>query len=346
MALFCNQPPTILVDELELGLTDNHALANAFGIDKFMARDPENPVDRLSCTMAAMARTSDTILASGTLFEDVWLGLCGTFAQIWNCNQLRRIQSGPSDSQQHAIQRQAVMHRLEVWQRRLQGLADLTNEPVRSGGPTNCLLRTYRGEEDTNTPGWEHIVKDRISIHLFNVNLFYHLLGLHSSADIKTMAAMTLGSWSMTGAPPAKPDAMADERIGRWSLTPEGRLGVLHALHLLETYQSSPGVPGQQALDPIGLVALATAGTVMCCWIHSGRIVCHCGEENLPNLLVDVVSAENRWVRYGGAVAVDGTPLCICSSTTWMARFARILAQRGRGWGVVDDMVQRWQVSS
>lgn len=345
MALFCNQPPTILVDELELGLTDTHALANAFGIHKFMAREPEDPIDRLSCTMAAMARTSDTILVSGTLFEDVWLGLCGTFAEIWNCNQLRRIQSRPSDSQQHTIQRQAVMHRLEAWKLRLQGLADLMVEPVKNVEAANRLLRIYRGEEDTHTPGWEKIVRNRIATHIFNVNLFYHLLGLHCSADIQSMTAMTLGSWSMTGTPPAKPDVMADERIARWSVTPEGRLAVLHALHLLKIYEGSTAVAGQQSMDPIGLVALATAGTVLCCWIHSDRIVCRCNDPNVPELLVDVVSAANGWVQYGGAITVDGTPLCVCSSTTWMARFAGVLAQRGRDWGVIDDLVQRWQSS-
>lgn len=343
MALFCNQPPMILVDELELGLTDTHALANAFGIDKFMARDPEDPIDRASCTMAAMARNADTILVSGTLFEDVWLGLCGTFAQIWNCNQQRRIQCGAGDFQKHAAQRRVVMHQLEAWKLRLQGIADLVIEPVRDVEAANRLLRIYRGEEDTNTPDWENIVKDRIAANLFNANLFYHLLGMHCTSDIKTLTAMTLGSWSMTGFPAANPDAMADERTGRWSITPEGRLAVLHAIHLLKIYASSFGVPQRQALDPIGLVALATAGIIMCCWIHSGRIVCHCNDTNLPNLLVDVVSADNGWVRYGGAIAVDGTPLCMCSSTIWMARFAGVLAQRGRGWGVIDVLVKRWQ---
>ena len=340
MALLCNQPPTILVDELELGLTATFALSNAYGIDKFFAREPQDPVDRASCTMASMARSPDTVLMSGTLIEDAWLGLCGTFAEIWNCNQLLRIQRDAVNVQEYTRQHAASLHRLSGWKSRIEDIADLATESVRETEAAKRLLLAYRGEEDTYTPEWEGIVRSRIATYVSNARLFYHLLGLHCTADVKSITVVALGSWSITGSPTAKPDATAEYRIGQWAVTSDARTAVLHALHVLLIHETSSEVLAPQSTDAVGLVALCTAGIVFHCWIESGN--CSCVEGTARDLCLDVASEENEWVRDGGVAVVGATPLCVCSSATWMARFANALRQRGRGWGMTADLVQKW----
>lgn len=339
MALLCNQPPVLHVEELELGLTSTFSLYNAYGIDKFFLRRRQEPPDRIQCSMANMARYPRTMLSSGTLVDDVALGFYGTYLRIWKWAQTRRINPfGMVDSEQG----ESVSHQLETWKIRLDSISNLWAEPEANAAVINYFLCAYRSEEEPIDAGWEGPVLDRIAAQILNVTILYHLLALHLNADIRSMTAMATGSWDMVGGP-APPEAVNSCAIRQWALSQEARVALVHSISILKAYENALVTMDSpcQSLDPIAHVALSTAGVVLRCWFCETS--CDCKDRHQPFPDMGESLAKDHWVQNGGPISVGSVTLCRCLKNTWMTRFVSTLSQGAKSWDASGSIVEALQ---
>jgi hypothetical protein len=346
MALLCNQPPMIQLEELELGLTPTYALFNAPGIDGFFAREREEPADREACSMASMIQSPHTVLSSGTLVEDTVLGFCGTYRGIYTRAQTRRILPHTVDTPGVDLGQGEDAVKLEAWKMRLDGISHLWIEPQTNTAAIGYLVRVYSANADSAQPsadeGWERPALDRIAVGVTNASIFYHLLALHMSADIRAVTATVIGLRSLGGgrgvAAACAPDASMVGAIQRWVVSREARVAVIHSLRMLKACENALSAvdPPNESLDPIVHVALSTAAMVLRCWLANDVVSCQChagdGMQPIPDLDLDVIPDRDRWVQTGESVTVDGVPVCPCSAGPWMARFTLVLCDGGKRW--------------
>ena len=333
MALLSNQPPFLHTEELELQLPSTFALWNALGIDVFFERDPQEPKWREQLTMADFIGGS-AVPSSPLLPDDVALGLCGAYRDIWTWSRISRTGNIRS------VDADAVHELVESWKLRLDDMANLWSEPQAREHEINLLLRAYQGEEDDRNPGWEKSVLTRLCSICLNTTMLYHLLAINLSAETRCLNTAVLGSWSLEGRPAATLGPSDRTRLEQWALEPRARNSVIHSLCVLKACENTFTIENiGHAVDPIANVALCTAAIVTKAWLSAGPSCC-CTLEGMQSLEINDTSAKDRWVRIGGAVLVDNVALCICSMGPWMARFVSALMQGGQQWEMSGSIAE------
>lgn len=236
--------------------------------------------------------------------------------------------------------------KLEAWKRRLDSISRLWINPQTNAAAIGYLVRAYSAKTDSAQPsadeGWERPALDRIAAGVTNASIFYHLLALHLSADIRAVTVAATGLRSLGGGPgvaaACAPDAPTVGGIQRWAVSREARVAVIHSLSILkacENVLSTMGSEGE-SLDPIVHVALSTAAMVLRCWLSNDVVSCqwHAGDgmQKMPELDMDVIPGRDGWVQTGESVTMDGVPVCPCSAGPWMARFTLVLCEGGKRW--------------
>lgn len=333
MALLSNQPPLLQTEELELQLPSTFALWNALGINVFFKRDPQEPEWREQSIMADFIGGS-AAPSSSLLPDDVALGFCGAYRDIWKWSRVSRTgntQSADAD---------AVHKLVESWKSRLDDMANLWTEPQVKEHEINLLLRAYRGEEDDRDPGWEKSVLTRLCSICLNTTMLYHLLAINLSAETRCLNTIVLGSWSLEGRPAATLSPSDRTRLDQWALEPRARNSVIHSLCVLKAYENTLTIENlSHTVDPIANVALCTAAIVMKAWLWASSSCC-CSLEGMKSLEINDTSAKDHWVRLGGPVLVDNVALCGCSKGPWMARFVSALMQGGQQWEMSGSIAE------
>lgn len=329
--LLCNQPPVLQVEELDLGLPPTFALCHGYGIEVFFARDPEEPSWREQLPIAKFLGGSAPL--SGLLIEDIMLGFCGTYREIWSYSQEAR-------NPHHSMERSGVPQKLESWKTRLDDISNLWMEPQLKAQEINFLLRAYRGEENASDAGWEISVMTRIAVVCLNTMMLYHILSIHHCADVRTLSILTLESWSLGGGPSVRPLPAKGATLSQWASEPRARSSIIHSISILKAYENSLATMKDvsQTMDPVAHVGLCTGAIVLRGWFASSACNCHAG--GMQSLNVDDPSEKDRWIELNGSVSVDSVALCRCSSGPWMARFISALTQGGQLWEMSDSVAE------
>ncbi|KAF4122013.1 Fungal Zn(2)-Cys(6) binuclear cluster domain [Geosmithia morbida] len=355
LALVSSQPPILHAEELQLSMPPTFSLWNAWGLDKYFRRVGIEPTDRSSFSMASMAQSPQVMIPSGTMVEDVIIGLCGSCHDIW---KLAQVQWSGGFVPQCDSGRAWLSEPLQSWKDRLEGIASLWADPVGNAPEIRRLLAAYMGRETEAQPGWEQAVMNRITLFVLNGRMLYHLLLLHLNINVRFMTILVFGSWSLAGAggasacSPVTPVDADIVQLCRWAVTEDARKAILHCLAILKAYECAlytvNGPPGN--IDPIAHVALSTAAAVLKGWFLTDAVPCTCGvvsRSPIDNMDIDVsaISESCGWVANGGCVAVDGIPVCACASDAWMSRFATTLRRQARGWQLAEFLAARLQTT-
>ncbi|GJN84041.1 hypothetical protein PLIIFM63780_007594 [Purpureocillium lilacinum] len=345
LSLFCNQPPLLRREELDLGLTSTFAMWNSYGLHIFFPRHENEPWDRGAYKMASLDVASPQHSPQGVLIEDVQLCLLGTWSDIWLLQQQRRNRSEAVAAKVAVVSRQ-----LEAYERRLDGIEDAVERPELHGQYTEFLFRAYSGKGLPSDPKWRERVLERIHSTMSRVRMLHRLLGMHLYADLPAVREIARMSPSLMSEPDTSastPTPMWQRKalqIQEWAISPDSRAAVLQAMYVSRTYRESSAVlrshPQQQPqlADPVAYMALSAAAAVFWAWSVHTVDVCTCA----PGLPLDIGARRraaeagpevDEWVRHGvGSIALHGMPVCKCSAAAWLTHFAEALARGGERW--------------
>jgi len=345
LSLFCNQPPLLRREELDLGLTSTFAMWNSYGLHIFFPRHENEPWDRGAYKMASLDVASPQHSPQGVLIEDVQLCLLGTWSDIWLLQQQRRNRSEAVAAKVAVVSRQ-----LEAYERRLDGIEDAVERPELHGQYTEFLFRAYSGKGLPSDPKWRERVLERIHSTMSRVRMLHRLLGMHLYADLPAVREIARMSPSLMSEPDTSastPTPMWQRKalqIQEWAISPDSRAAVLQAMYVSRTYRESSAVlrshPQQQPqlADPVAYMALSAAAAVFWAWSVHTVAVCTCA----PGLPLDIGARRraaeagpevDEWVRHGvGSIALHGMPVCKCSAAAWLTHFAEALARGGERW--------------
>ncbi|KAL3962540.1 hypothetical protein ACCO45_004063 [Purpureocillium lilacinum] len=274
LSLFCNQPPLLRREELDLGLTSTFAMWNSYGLHIFFPRHENEPWDRGAYKMASLD-----------------LCLLGTWSDIWLLQQQRRNRSEAVAAKVAVVSRQ-----LEAYERRLDGIEDAVERPELHGQYTEFLFRAYSGKGLPSDPKWRERVLERIHSTMSRVRMLHRLLGMHLYADLPAVREIA----RITPTPMWQRKAL---QIQEWAISPDSRAAVLQAMYVSRTYRESSAVlrshPQQQPqlADPVAYMALSAAAAVFWAWSVHTVDVCTCA----PGLPLDI-GARRRAAEAGPEV--------------------------------------------
>lgn len=315
-------------------MLSSYGLTNGHGIHIFFQRHKQEPTDRQSYPMFEVATNPNVSIPSGILLQDVQLGLCGLFSEIYRWGQKRRFQN--AGVHPDYCRNQELEAQLETWKVQLHGICNVWKDPIANENAIKYMMHAYRGKEEPGEEGWEEKVSARISRTFFNVSMLHSLLRLYLYADLRSIYLFSMGSLDLGQTmTPAVPDPENTNRLQHWAMSWKGRRAVIFSLYILKSYENAPFTLPEQTVDPTAHMAVATAALVLRCWIVNSTDHCECGI--LPGqpssaLNLELEADKEQWAIEGGVVVLEGTPMCLCALSVWMARFVTAISTRGRDW--------------
>ncbi|VUC35280.1 unnamed protein product [Clonostachys rosea] len=329
-ALTTFQPPIVRPEEISLGLPSPFSRGNAYGLDVYFSREPKQPEDRQRATISAVAQSPQSLPLSGTLIEDVQLGLWGTLSRIWTWKLTQNAYTPPSP--QALAERAHFEVQLDGWASELDRLFHIWNAPEQDPMASSFLLQAYSGKEEPSNEGWQGLVLARIGHHLFNTSMLYYCINLHLYADLRTIARNTT-------LPPQ--DADVNALLIQWASSEAGRNSMTYAISVLKTCEKTYAgdLSQNETFDPIVQICLINAALVARAWATCESRTCTCAILGTSvDIDLDDKGRRQLWIQNGGAITVDGIPICNCALEIWLARFRTVLGRGARVWELDEEL--------
>ncbi|CAG9989237.1 unnamed protein product [Clonostachys byssicola] len=327
MSLFTSHPPFLRLKELDLGLLATYTLRNSHGLDLFFQRVPYEPKDRQQIKISAVAQTPRGLPTSGALVEDIQTGLSGVVTRLWVWRQNVQLSSNPSPAE--VGERVQIENELNEWESKICQLFELLQAPETNPQGVSFLLHAYTGNEDPAKDGWERPVVARISDLLFDISMLYYCISLHLfAAEVPLIHHVSASSAE---------DEDTRTLFLHWTSSNSARQAICFAVRALQTCERTFSQNPQTSLvlNPMTKLCLTTACVIFHAWVTGPHrtCTCHLGQgATLPNVDLNDQEARQQWILMGGSISVEGTSLCSCASSVWMARFTSVLARDPRIW--------------
>lgn len=329
-ALTTYQPPIVRPEEISLMLSSPFSRCNAYGLDVFFSRESKQPQDRQRAAISAVAQSPQSLPLSGTLIEDVQLGLWGALSRIWTWKLTQNIYTPLSP--QALAERAHFEVQLDGWASELDRLFHIWNAPEQDPMASSFLLQAYCGKEEPSHEGWQGLVLARIGHHLFNTSMLFYCINLHLYADVRTIARNTT-------LPPQDADVSA--LLIQWANSESGRNAMTYAISVLKTCEKTYAgdLPLDETFDPIVQICLINAALVARAWATSESRTCTCAILG-TSVDIDLDDKDRRqlWIQNGGAITVDRIPICNCALEVWLARFRTVLGRGARVWELDEEL--------
>lgn len=298
-ALANDKLPILHRQEVGVDLPSSFALWNAYGLDKFATRQPEEPLGRSGFQMSEMTDSPDSSTSSRLLVEDVQLGLCGLVQAIWVL-----VPSFPSKTTGYignTFQKVMLTETLDEWKYELDKIDKLADARNITSDAARYLLLAYRGEDDSVAASLERIttlVQDGMVLYYYL--RMYHYVRLGASGVVGLLKQIE------------------ETHTEIWRTSKDGREALVCALQILKIVESTGA--SRASLNPLIRYALAigvklTSALVSCqkseCLTKEGK---HAADLNLQ-----------QWTDIGGPIWIDGTPVCVCKLRLWTESFEKAI---------------------
>ncbi|CAG9946496.1 unnamed protein product [Clonostachys rosea f. rosea IK726] len=329
-ALTTYQPPIVRPEEISLRLSSPFSRCNAHGLDVFFSRESKQPQDRQRAAISAVAQSPQSLPLSGTLIEDVQLGLWGALSRIWSWKLTQNIYTPLSP--QALAERAHFEVQLDGWASELDRLFHIWNAPEQDPIASSFLMQAYCGKEEPSHEGWQGLVLARIGHHLFNTSMLYYCINLHLYADVRTIARNTT-------LPPQ--DADVNALLIQWANSESGRNAMTYAISVLKTCEKTYAgeLSPDETFDPIVQICLINAALVARAWATSESRACTCAILGTSvDIDLDDKGRRQLWIQNGGAITVDRIPICNCALEVWLARFRTVLGRGARVWELDKEL--------
>ena len=330
IAVLRGQPAYALCEEINIPIQGPFTGYNAYGLDVYFRRSQTFPEDRNGYQIAELCDSSPRTLDSGFLIEDIQLGFCGIWPQIWKFLHNKTSYSNLTDDMSTC--QELLWRRLNFWRSHLDRLTAVITDPNSNPPLLEALLRQYAGKEEPAHPDYQEVVTQRVSYRLFDACMLHRLLCLYIPVKILD---------TTTGSHPTMSMGTSDMR--------ESFFQALSTLKAYEAFASSPRTaPG--TISGIAHVALTYATEVAWGLLTSPARPCQCldsfgrpiisqhSQLGGPPLSLATIADEelhaviDSWVRTGEATFLDGEALCACNADAWIGRYLQALDAGTKYW--------------
>ncbi|KAK9319149.1 hypothetical protein V1517DRAFT_61441 [Lipomyces orientalis] len=285
-ALAHGKPPILHRQEVGVDLPTSFALWNAYGLDIFAKRQPEEPPGRSGFQISEMTNYPGSFTSSQLLVEDVLLGLCGLLQAIWVLTQ-----SLPSRTRGYlgdAFQRVLLIETLDAWKYELDKINRLADRRNINSDAARYLFLAYRGENNSVAASLERttiLVQDGMVLYYYLK--MYHYAGLNASKET-------------------------------WPTSKYGREALICALQVLKIVDSIRA--SGASINPLIRHALTMGVNVTRALVSCQQ--CEClTKEGQRSTKMDL----QQWTEIGGPICIDGTPVCVCKLKVWIEKFEKAI---------------------
>jgi hypothetical protein len=299
-ALAHEKPPILHRQEVGVDLPSSFALWNAFGLDIFAKRQPEEPPGRSGFQISEMTNCPGSFTSSQLLVEDVLLGLCGLLQAIWVLSQPL-----PSKTRAYlgnAFQGVLLIETLDAWKYELDKINKLANARNITSNAARYLLLAYRGEDDSVAASLERtttLVQDGLVLYYYLK--MYHYAGLNASEVVGLVKQIE------------------DPGTETWRTSKYGREALVCALQMLKMVDSIR--TSDASINPLIRPALAMGVNVTRVLVSGQKCECLTKEGQHATTKMDL----QQWTEIGGPICIDGTPVCVCKLKFWTGNFEKAI---------------------
>lgn len=334
LSILRQQSPALPWHELNTNISGSFALWNADGLQVFFKRLEREPVDRIDHMFTELGGPVPCNLKHVLVLEDVQLGLCIQFQDIWS----QTMQPGLEADGQVL---QSAEKMLEFWKDRILAISENCKAVIAQDEPAYFPFSAYLGRYDEEPERERAAAAAMVDIVAADTKMLYHLVKVLANANIRTMRAMAVCDKSNANNTPACARGLGV--IRSWCASPQCRVALAHALTILKTAEAMP--TRELEADPITDLALSLSAFVVWAWLTYRELPCSCimdmntTDIAAVNLEGSTEAAAENWMRLGGTVSMAGQPLCRCLLPDWMKRFKGALSQRKQSWDIGQSLM-------
>lgn len=333
LSILRQQSPAMPWQELNTNISGTFALWNADGLQVFFKRLEREPVDRIDHMFTELRGPIPCNLKHILVLEDVQLGLCIQFQDIWS----QTMQPGLEADEQTL---QSADQMLEYWKDRALAISGNCKAVIAQEEPAYFPFSAYLGRYDEEPERERAAAAALVDILAADSMMLYHLVKVLANANIRTMRAMAVCDKSNANNTPAC--ARGLEVIRSWCALAQCRIALAHALTILRTAEAMP--TRELDADPITELALSLSAFVVWAWLTYRESPCSCiidmntTDIAAVNLEGPTETAAENWKHSRGTISMAGQPLCRCLLPDWMKRFKSALSQRKQSWDIGQSL--------
>lgn len=331
LSILRQQSPALPWQELNTNIPSSFAQWNSDGLQVFFKRLEREPVDRIDHMFTELGGPVSCSLKRILLLEDVQLGLCIQFQDIWTQTMQPGLEPDPQ-------MMQASDRMMEFWKERALDISGRCKAVISQDEPAYFPFTAYLGRFDEEPERERAAAASLVDILSSDAMVLYHLVKMLANANIRTMRAIAVCDKSNANNTPAC--ARGLETIRGWCASPQCRVALAHALTILKTAEAIP--TRELDADPIMDLALALSAFVVWAWLTYRELPCSCIiDMNTTDIAAVNLEApgDQAALHSGGTIAMAGQPLCRCLLPDWMKRFKGALAQRKQSWDIGQSLV-------
>ncbi|KAK7755167.1 hypothetical protein SLS62_002982 [Diatrype stigma] len=305
----------------------------------------------MPCNLLMMIRTTRRATPSVFLVEDIHLGLCGMFQDVWRYTESRRtgVPSSPPSNQGSDYDGHDAMEtlsaRLDAWKAELDRTSALCrHQSVQRDDSVEFPLQAYRGFEDQELgqaqgrsgpgSGWRSMALNRVKALVQEATTLYHLLSLqlYTDGNMAVDGSGTSLGRCTSGAEESsttRSSAENGEWTARWVRSKAARKPMSHAVALSKTTRAAAVGNGRargsriRALDPLAPLAVTVSSSVMRVW-RAAAVDSKCTFGAVVGTQRTELGLDHNglyrgreleaWFQTGGVAMVDGVPVCQCAA--------------------------------
>ncbi|KAH7305514.1 hypothetical protein B0I35DRAFT_443923 [Stachybotrys elegans] len=297
--------------DVTLSIPATFAMWNSHAYTTFYERLKTEPKDRQGISMDMVIKETPALIPSGTLLEDIELGLAGASISL---------------SQEHA-ETNAVANRLQYWKASLDRVKSFLCETPNFEEPGSFLLRAYSGNEDKDGKCTQVIARIR--------SLYLGTLAMHCLLSLRLYSRPIPTGPSLPA--PMETSVLQDlqldisSELRAWAASSTGRHAFSHSMSFLqEARNAATAQQPDSAPDPLIKIAVSHGFAVVSAWFRATDNIClQEGRCAGLNSILDWDDGQDRreWLQKGGNLAVDGCRTCHCSKDKWLSSFQSVYMQ-------------------
>jgi hypothetical protein len=306
-SILLNRSPLLQADELDVDLPSTFAMWNAHPLPVLYERLGEEPDERKKHKLYELRRGYQGPLPPALLIDDIIIGLCATWPDIWRAIVARN--RGKYGVRGMETEYSAIEATLDSWKTQLDLMGSLVDRQNESSLEDTYLYKAHRGIQGQPPHADREAVVRRIESSLKEALTLYHGLSLRLIADTTAVDPVPRSE---------------DLSFHDWSNQNRNKTALIHVLGLLNIHEIilSPGGSEKILIHPICRAALSTAVVLLNGWAGS-HDECHCQTQNTSPLgdSIEIL----RTTHCLGIREGEGG-LCRCALYAWSMTLEHALA--------------------
>ena len=318
LSVATGQCPSLMPEELDVGLPSSFALLNAHPLDEFFRRHAQEPAGRAENKFTHLSRSPEPSTTAEILVEDVQIGLCCMASSLWRFSQT-------TNESTRAETKAQLAQQLESWGYQLERISRVCKTQESHTEPAQFPLKAYFGQETEVCPA----VLARVKRLLEETVVLQHAMSSYLYADMSALGRILKRQTDRDAtASNGRAKEEQDVSVLRWAQSLDSKKACLSSITVLNIRESLPTQSNSQArllkslVDTLG----SSSAVILRAWAMVMEGSCNCGENHNRTIDdTDPVASSGGSSSLGSSfptMAAYGPPLCTCLVNEYLKRAA------------------------